>query len=215
MNISASILIVDDHPAVREGLALLLAKGQHTVCGEASSRTELLALIDSICPDLALVDLSLGEESGLTCIPDLISKKSPVIVYSMHEDARIVKRALDYGAQGFVSKRETSVVLLEAIQTVLEGNQYLSPRAAANIETANIEAESNPIDTPIQPPQFSPREEQILTLLAQGETNADIASKFDVSIRTVETYYLRMQVKLDLNGMKALRKYALCEHSPL
>ena len=210
MGISAGILIVDDHPAVREGLALLLAQDRHTVCGEASCRAELLALLDSVRPALALVDLSLDEESGLVCIPDLLSRKIPVIVYSMHEDAKIVKRALDRGALGFVSKREVSVTLLEAIQAVLGGKLYLGPRVASNLE-----AEGNLIDAPVEPPQFSERERQILTLLAKGETNADIASKFDVSIRTVETYYSRIQIKLDLNGMKALRKYALREYRPL
>jgi len=210
MSIAANILIVDDHPAVREGLALLLAQDQHTVCGEASCRSELLSLLGSICPDLALVDLSLGEESGLICIPELLSKKCPTIVYSMHEDAGVAKRALNHGAKGFVSKRETSTVLLEAIQTALNGNLYLSPRIAANLE-----ADGNLIDTPVQPPQLSEREREILILLAKGETNADIASTFNVSTRTVETHYSRIQIKLGLKGMKALRKYALCEFRPI
>lgn len=209
MSVCASIFIVDDHPAVREGLALLLAQDQHTVCGEASCRSELLTQLASTCPDLALVDLSLDKESGLICIPDLRSRKIPTIIYSMHEDAKIVKRALDHGAQGFVSKRETSTALLEAIQAVISGTVFLSPRVAANLE-----ADGNRIDAPVQPPQFSEREREILVLLAKGETNADIASIFNVSIRTVETYYSRIQVKLGLRGMKALRKYALCEYKP-
>ena len=209
MGTGVSILIVDDHPAVREGLALLLGQDQHVVCGEAASREELLPLLDSISPDLALVDLSLGDESGLACLPDLLSRNCPSIVYSMHEDARVVKRALEHGANGFVSKRETSTVLLEAIQTVLGGEQYLAPRIAEKLE-----ADGGLADTPEPLPQLSEREREILVLLAKGETNADIASTFDVSIRTVETYYSRIQVKLDLKGMKALRKYALREYKP-
>lgn len=210
MNIATSILIVDDHPAVREGLGLLLAKGHHTVCGEASCRDELMALLDSIDPGLALVDISLGEESGLDCIQDMLSRDIPVLIYSMHGSAKIVKRALGRGAYGFVTKCETSVVLLEAIQTVLGGDTYLSPRARASLE-----ADGGQIDTSVEPPRFSEREREILTLLAKGETNAEIAARFDVSIRTVETYYSRIQVKLELNGMKALRKYALREYRPL
>ena len=210
MSVSASILTVDDHPAVREGLGLLLAKGQHTVCGEASCRDELLSLLDSVCPDLALVDIALGEESGLDCIQDLLSREISVLVYSMHGNAKIVNRALNRGAHGYVTKCETSVVLLEAIQTVLGGKLYLSPRVAANLE-----AEDCQVDSPVEPPQFSERERQALALLAKGETYADIASKFDVSVRTVETYFTRMLVKLDLNGMKALRKYALREYGAI
>lgn len=210
MNISAKILIVDDHPAVREGLSLLLEQDRHTLCGEASSRAELVALLSSVGPDIALVDLSLDEESGLVCIPDLLSSGIPVIVYSMHEDLKTVKRALDCGARGFVSKREASVSLLDAIQAVLGGTSYLSPRVAANLESIE-----GMIDTPTPSPQFSGREIQALTLLGQGATYADIASELDVSIRTVETYFNRMRIKLELDGMKALRKYALRECRPV
>ena len=210
MSIAASIVIVDDHPAVREGLGLLLAKGRHTVCGEASCRDELMALLDPVCPSIALVDISLGDESGLDCVQDLLARDIPVLIYSMHGSAKIVKRALNRGVHGFVTKCETSVVLLEAIQTILGGDIYLSPRV-----TASLEAEGNQIDAPVEPPQFSEREREVLVLLAKGETNAEIASRFDVSIRTVETYFSRIQIKLDLSGMKALRKYALREYRPL
>nr|WP_321513843.1 response regulator transcription factor [uncultured Pseudodesulfovibrio sp.] len=210
MSLSASILIVDDHPAVREGLALLLAKGEHTVCGEAACRTELLAQLDSVCPDLVLVDISLGEESGLDCIEDLVSMNLPGLIYSMHGSSQLVKRALNRGARGFVTKCETSTVLQEAIQTVLGGSIYLSPRVSTNLETDDDIA-----DDSAPHPQFSERERQALTLLAQGETYADIASEFDVSIRTVETYFNRMLIKLELDGMKALRKYAFREYGPI
>lgn len=208
MNVSANILIVDDHPAVREGLGLLLAKGEHVVCGEASCRDELLPLLDSSSPDIALMDISLGEESGLDCIHDLHSREIPVLIYTMHGSAKVAKRALSRGAKGFVTKRETLEVLLEAIQAVLNGELYLSPFVATSLE-----AEGGQIDAPVKPPQFSERERETLILLARGETNAEIASKFDVSVRTVETYCSRIQIKLDLSGMKALRKYALREYS--
>jgi len=210
MSNGARILIVDDHPAVREGLALLLAQDAHAVCGEASSRTELLALIDSVSPDIALVDLSLGEESGLDCIADLLSRECPALVYSMYEDARVVKRALGHGAQGFVSKRETSSVLLEAVQTILGGGLYLSPRVATILGD-----DGSLVEAPDQAAELSEREREVLDLLATGETNADIAARFDVSIKTVETYCSRLQIKLGLSGMKELRKYALSEYRPL
>ncbi|BCS88101.1 response regulator transcription factor [Pseudodesulfovibrio sediminis] len=207
MSTVANIIIVDDHPAVREGLGLLLAKGRHAVCGEASCRDELMALLDPIRPTLALVDISLGDESGLDCVQDLLSRDIPVLIYSMHGNAKIVKRALNRGVQGFVTKCETSVVLLEAIQAILGGGTYFSPRVAASLET-----DGGLSDVPVEPPQFSEREREVLVLLAKGETNAEIAARFDVSIRTVETYYSRIQVKLELDGMKALRKYALREY---
>lgn len=128
----------------------------------------------------------------------------------MHGNAKVVKRAFNRGAQGVVTKCETSAVLLDAIQAVIDGGLYLSPRIAATLKT-----EGSSIDAPVEPPQFSEREREILTLLAKGETNAEIAARFGVSIRTVETYYSRIQVKLNLSGMQALRKYALREYRPL
>lgn len=210
MSDSASILIVDDHPAVREGLGLLLAKGKHTVCGEAACRSEVVTLLESTRPDIVLLDISLGEESGLECIQDLRAHDVLVLVYTMHGNTSIVKRALRRGACGFVTKCETSAVLLDAIQTVLKNELYLSPRIAESFEEEN-----ELIEDSVQFPPFSDREREILILLAQGETNNEIAAQFGVSVRTVETYCYRIQDKLDLGGMKALRKFAIREFGAL
>lgn len=200
---SARIFLTDDHPAVLEGLSMLLALERHTICGVASSRAELWERLDGSGADIVLVDLGLCDESGLDLIPELCTRGLPALVYTMHEDASTVRRALERGASGYVTKRETSAVLLAAVVQVLRGERFISPRAAASLQGF---AETAP-DAPAR--SLSEREQQILALLARGETNADIAATLQVGVRTVETYYSRMVDKLNLDGMKALRKYAI------
>lgn len=203
------IFLADDHPAVREGLTLRLLQEGFVVCGEAENRAMLLAGIDASRADIALVDLTLCGENGLDLIADLRIRGIPVIVYSMHEDAETVRLALDRGACGYVAKRETSAVLVEGVRLVLAGQRYLSPRVAAALE-----ASPPLVPAAGQAVALSERESQILELLSQGEANTEIASALGVSVRTVESYYARILVKLHLDGMKALRKYAIRQYRP-
>lgn len=202
MMVGVEILIVDDHPAVREGLSLLLTQGGHRICAEASNRTETLAQLSSTKPDIALVDLSLNKESGLDIVPDLLACDIPVLIYSMHEDYEVIQRALDRGARGYVTKRETTKVLLEAIETILAGNIYLSLHAKACFVDKEVNVFS-------RRDSLSQREYQVMSLLAEGNTNGEIADTLGVSVRTVETYFARINQKLGLQGVKELRKYAI------
>lgn len=193
------VFLVDDHPAVRQGLALLLAQSGCFVCGEAGNRSEVRACIDAARPDVAVVDLSLGGESGLDLIDELQQRELRVLAYSMHEDAQAIERAFGCGANGYVTKREVAGVLLEAIVQVLAGRRYVSPVAARTLASRALQIDA----------ALSQREEQILSMLGNGETNADIARVLAISVRTVETYYARIMEKLDLGGMRELRKYAI------
>ncbi|MBU1003153.1 MAG: response regulator transcription factor [Proteobacteria bacterium] len=207
----ARIFLADDHPAVLDGLAILLAQDRHLICGTATSRDEVLAAIDGSGADLAIVDLSLCGESGLDILPIMLERGIPVLVYSMHEDAATQQRARDRGARGYVSKREPSEVLLDAVRQVLAGKRYTSPRAAANLDPNSPESVSPVLGETRQTRIFSEREQQIWSLLAQGEGNAEIAAALNISVRTVETYCTRMITKLDLDGIKSLRKLAISE----
>ncbi|BBD09544.1 response regulator [Desulfovibrio ferrophilus] len=207
----ARIFLADDHPAVLDGLTLLLAQDNHVICGVATCLEEAMAAIDESRADIAMVDLSLCGESGLDLIPVMVERNIPVLVYSMHEDAATQQRAADQGASGYVTKREPSGVLLEAVHRILAGERYVSPRAAANLE-AGAPAQGVPLSgNSVNTKTFSERERQIWTLLAQGESNVDIAAALKISVRTVESYYTRMMAKLELDGIKALRKLAISE----
>ncbi len=201
------IFLADDHPAVREGLTLRLLQEGFVVCGEAENRATLLETIDASKADIALVDLTLCGENGLDLIDELRARAIPVLVYSMHEDAETVRLALGRGAQGYVAKRETSVELVAGVRRVLAGQPYLSPRVAAALAAC-------PPPPAVQAGALSDRERQTLDLLSRGEGNAEIAAALGVSVRTVESYYSRILTKLDLDGMKALRKYAIGRRKP-
>ena len=127
------IFMIDDHPAVRQGLKLLLEQENYVVCGEAANSAEILERIESSCADLALLDISLGEENGLACIAELHRRGIPVLVYTMHEDADTIDKAFAAEANGYVSKREEPEVLLAAMSDVLAGKRHISPRAARSL----------------------------------------------------------------------------------
>lgn len=198
------IFMIDDHPAVRQGLKLLLTQEDYLVCGEAGSSAEMLELIESSRADLALLDISLGEENGLECIAELRKRGIAVLAYSMHEDAATIDRAFAAGADGYVSKREQPDVLLAGVADVLAGNRHISPRAAQSLAKKVLSS-----------PEFdreyllSEREKQILFRIGQGEANAEIADSLAIGARTVETYSARIIEKLGLDGMKSLRRYAI------
>ena len=198
----AKVLLIDDHPAVRHGLGLVLAGAAHTICGEAGSIAETLEQIGSTRAEIALLDLSLGEESGVELIAPLCEQGMAVLVYSMHEDAVSVRAALNAGAKGYVSKREMAEVLLAAVDRVLAGASFVSARAA------QVLACSAPTGEP-DDSALSEREKQILAMLARGESNSQIAEAFSISVRTVETYFGRIAAKLGIVGTRELRRYAI------
>lgn len=202
---------MEDHPAVREGLALLLAREEIVVCSEAPGRIEALAALERTTPDVALVDLSLGDESGLDVTSELHARGIPVVIYSMHEDGEHVQRALAAGARGYVSKREMHRVLVDAIREVAGGREYLGQRPAAAL-AAQVARRGRRTARRA----FSDREREVFRHLGRGATTSEIASAMRVSVRTVESYCARMMEKLDLDGMRALRRHAIRQvHEPL
>ena len=205
----AKVLLIDDHPAVRHGLGLVLASAAHTICGEAGSIADAVELLASDPAEIALLDLSLGEESGLELIAPLREHGMAVLVYSMHDDGKTIDAAFGAGANGYVSKREMAAVLLAAIDEVLRGGVYVSPMTAqGQAKTPARVAQAMRQET------LSERENQVLSMLGNGESNAAIAAKFAISVRTVETYFERISAKLALDGTRALRRYAIRRQSP-
>lgn len=200
----ARIFLIDDHPAVRQGVKLLLSQELHIICGEAENRFETFERIGLSGADMVLLDLSLGEESGLELIAGLGDLGIAVLVYSMHEDADTIERAFAAGADGYVFKREAAEVLLIAVSDILAGRRHVSPQVAQSLANRALFAPKADPGTVL-----SERERQILLMLGQGESNADIAAAFFISVRTVETYYARIIDKLNLGGMKELRRYAI------
>jgi DNA-binding NarL/FixJ family response regulator len=204
------VLIVDDHPLVREGLANLI-NAQHDlmVCGGAEDSTQAITRIRKAQPDVALIDISLKNESGLELVKDLRSQFPQValIVLSMHDEALYAERALRAGAQGYVMKREASKNVLASIRRVLEGGVYVSARVASRmalrLSSPGEAASSSPVE------RLSDRELEIFRLLGQGRTTAQIASDLNLSVKTIQAYCARAKEKFGVNSLVELLRAAI------
>ena len=201
------VFLVDDHPAVREGLQILLSRYGITVCGESGNCSGAVAGIAAQQPDLALVDLSLGNESGLKLLKHLRPSGLKMLVYTMHDDARQIRAALAAGAHGYATKRELTDTLREAITAVLAGTSYLSPVAAAAFQADLSDDAADKIL------RLSPREFDIFRRVGNGDSAADIAAALLISISTIETNFARIIAKLELSGTKELRRLAISQRS--
>lgn len=205
------VLVIDDHPAVRQGLGLLLEAGGHVMVAEAEDRKQIRSCLDRGDVDMALLDLTLAKGSGFDLLDDLRGYDVPIVIYSMHEDPGNIERALRSGALGYVTKQEKPRVLWEAIDEVRAGRRFLSPRAARGL----AEGTAGRSETAEAVRHLSEREREILTRMSRGETGREIADALSIGDRTVETYCQRIIVKLGLQNMKALRKFAIAEaHRP-
>src|SRR4029077_7368233 len=186
------VFIVDDHPLVREGLGNLI-NGQDDliVCGEAEDSAQAIAGIIQARPDVALIDLSLRNESGLELVKDL-GKQCPfvaLIVLSMHDEALYAERALRAGRRGYVMKRETSKSVLASIRRLLEGGVYVSERVVNRMANRLRSSRAAAVSSPVE--RLSDRELEIFRLLGQGRTPSQIAGDLNLSLKTIQAYCAR------------------------
>lgn len=200
---NTKIFLVDDHPAVRQGLSLLFNQPGLLICGEADSLTETLAKLEQVTPDVVLVDISLEHESGFSLLEELNKRSIKSIIYTMHSDAGSIEKAFRLGANGYVTKRDATDDLLEALTNVMSGNRHISKLAAQSLASKLI-GDTNGQQ---QVHQLSDRELEIVEYIRQGCSTAEIAQKLIISPRTVESYYTRIIEKLKLDGMKSLRRH--------
>jgi DNA-binding NarL/FixJ family response regulator len=204
------VLVVDDHPLVREGLANLI-NAQHDlmVCAEAGDSAQAMAGIVKARPHVALIDISLKNESGLELVKDLASQFPEValVVLSMHDEALYAERALRAGARGYVMKREASKNVLASIRRVLEGGVYVSERIASKITLRLTSSREALASTPVE--RLSDRELEIFRLLGQGRTTSEIASDLNLSLKTVQAYCARAKEKFGVTSLVELLRAAL------
>jgi DNA-binding NarL/FixJ family response regulator len=201
------ILLVDDHPLVREWLASLINQQPDLViCGEAESAPEALGYLNSQAADLAIVDLSLKESSGLELIKTIRSlhPSVAVIVLSMHDEKHYAERAIRAGARGYVMKRETTKKIIAAIQQVRSGKLGVSDEVAALFAERFVDNRRRS-KTPVE--ELSDRELEVFRLLGQGLDTRSVANNLHISIKTVQAYCARIKDKLNLaNATELLRE---------
>lgn len=204
------VFLVDDHPLVRDGLANLInAQRDLMVCGEAEDSTQAINRIRKAQPHVALIDISLTNESGLELVKQLRSQfpQLALIVLSMHDEALYAERALRAGARGYVMKREASKNVLASIRRILEGGVYVSgkvtSRMAKTLSSAGEAATSSPVE------RLSDRELEIFRLLGQGRTTSQIAGDLNLSVKTVQAYCARAKEKFGVSSLTELLRAAL------
>jgi DNA-binding NarL/FixJ family response regulator len=200
------ILIVDDHPVLCQGITVLLERAGLTVAGAATSLDEARRLLPVASPDVVLVDLNLGGDAdGITFLEELAQAGAPArrLVYSIREDAESIRRSLEAKALGYVTKAEVWDMLVTAILAVAAGQRFLSPRARRALDEPSSTIPVDPLAT------VSKRERAVFRLLGEGFQVAEIAARLGVSPRTVETFCGRLIVKLELAGMRELRRAAI------
>ena len=202
------ILIVDDHPLVRAGLAQLIGDCPDLeVCAEAADMAEALKQIDNTNPDLAIIDLSLAGGSGLDLIEHIKSRNRNILmlVASMHDEMLYAERVLAAGARGYINKQEAQESIIRAIRQVLGGKVYLSEAMTERMLSGMVDAgpEKRDIDS------LSNRELQVFELIGQGVPSGQIASQLNLSIKTIETHQAHIKKKLGLGSAHELNQRAI------
>jgi DNA-binding NarL/FixJ family response regulator len=204
------VFLVDDHAMFREGLHQLIERdGTMIVCGDAANAAEALAGIRSTKPDVALVDISLGGDSGLDLIKTIKTEFEdlPVLVVSMHDEALYAERSIHAGAMGYVMKHEPAKTVKAAIAKVLGGHMYLSENMSSALLNRLMRGESEKIKSPIE--MLSDRELDVYRLLGQGMGVRQIAEKMGVTIPTVNSFRNRIKDKLKLKSSTEVMLHAI------
>lgn len=206
----SSILVVDDHPIIREGISKIInQQSDLEVIGEAVSGSDAMQFLKSRVPDLAIIDISLKESSGIDLIKDIKMKigSLPILVLSMHPETLYAERVLRVGAKGYIMKHEPPEKILFAIRHILQGKIYLSPEIAEKILDGLTG--TRPEQDAVSVNNLSDRELAVFQLIGQGFKPHEIAEKLFLSVKTIETYTSRLKKKLNVENATELRILAV------
>jgi DNA-binding NarL/FixJ family response regulator len=205
-----TILIVDDHPMLRQGLAQLInSEPDLTVGNEADTAGQALDLVAARKPDLVLLDISLPDKNGLELIKDLRALRPDVLilVVSMHDESLYAERVLRAGARGYIMKQEGGKKLLTAIRQVLGGKVYVSEKMSAKILEIFSGGRAAQTGSPVE--RLSDREFEVFQLIGEGKGTRDIAAHLHLSVKTVEVHRANIKGKLHLKTATDLVRYAV------
>ena len=204
------ILIVDDHPIVRQGLAELVNHEDDLVVGgQAEDAHQAMTAIKELRPDVAVVDISLKETSGMELIKDIYAQypNLPVLALSMHDESLYAERALRAGARGYVMKQEATEKVIEAIRKIRSGEVYVSDKMAARMVRKLVGGGTETSTSAIE--RLSDRELEVFRLIGKGHGTRQISERLHLSIKTIETYRAHIKEKLDLADAAELLQYAI------
>jgi DNA-binding NarL/FixJ family response regulator len=204
------VLLVDDHPIVRQGLALLIDRESDlSVCGEAEGAHTAFHAITTLRPDIVVLDISLSGPDGLDVLKEIRTRSAslPVLILSMHEESIYAERAMRAGANGYIMKQEATEKVLVAIRRILQGEVYLSDRLTNSLlrqyAGGNVPIKSSPLVN------LTDRELEVFRLIGEGHGTRQIADELHVSVKTIESYQAHIKDKLSLRNSRELLQHAI------
>jgi two-component system response regulator NreC len=208
---SIRTLLAEDHTLVRSGVrALLEASKGVTVVGEAEHGRKAVELTRELQPELVLMDIGMPELNGIEAARQIRASMpdTRVIMLSMYQDQQYVFESLKAGANGYVLKAAAFQELLSAIDAVMSGRSYISPALSDNIMTDYVRrAQGDQRDTELD--KLSAREREVLQLIAEGKSSAEVAELLHISVRTVDTHRHNIMTKLEIHSIAGLTKFAI------
>jgi DNA-binding NarL/FixJ family response regulator len=210
--VSIRIVLADDHKIVRDGLRSLLdSQDGMTVIAEAENGRATVDLALELRPDVVVMDVGMPDLNGMEATRQIVQQDPGirVVALSMHSDKRFVEGMLAAGAMGYVLKDAAFEALATAIRTVVEEGPYLHPKVAGVVVSDYVSR--LPLAQEADGPALTPREREVLQLLAEGNSTKQIAGQLDVSVKTIETHRSRIMEKLDMRSIAELTKYAIRE----
>jgi DNA-binding NarL/FixJ family response regulator len=211
--ITARILLVDDHEIVRKGLkSVLEARKDWEIIGEATTGREAVEMVEELKPDVVVMDISMPELNGLEAVRQIvkIAPRTEVLVLTMHESEDLVREVLEAGARGYLLKSDASRQLISAVEALRIHKPYLTSRVNEVVLTGYLGGK--PLKGETSGGRLTPREREIVQLLAEGLTNKEIANTLNISVKTAETHRTNIMRKLDLHSVSELVRYAVRNH---
>src|ERR1700722_7102649 len=206
-----TVFVVDDHPIVRQGLALLINRESDlTVCGEAEEMHAALSAIPLAKPDILIVDISLNGPDGLELLKNIriTSPRLPVLILSMHDESIYAERALRAGANGYIMKQEATEKVLVALRRILSGEIYVSDRIANSMLRHYVRG-GHPSQAHSTIADLTDRELEVFRLIGEGQGTRQIAEALHLSVKTVESYQAHIKDKLSLRSARDLVQHAV------
>lgn len=206
----SKVFVVDDHPIVRQGLALLINRESDLiVCGEAEDAHNAVQAVATTKPDILVVDISLNGPDGLDLLKDVRMRYPdlPVLILSMHDESIYAERALRAGAQGYIMKQEATEKVLVALRRILSGEIYVSERIANRMLQRYIGSPGT--GRPASIADLTDRELEVFRLIGEGHSTRQIAEELHISVKTVESYQAHIKEKLSLRSARELVQHAI------